>query len=268
MKIISLTTIPPRFPLIGPTLESLLLQGADDVLLYIPNSYDRFPGWSGVLPKVPYGVKIKRCDVDYGPATKILAAAKEFKGTSAQILFCDDDVLYKSGWARRLFKVQEQRPDEVIAGYVRRPQVDNVVKGLRVPRAQEIPITRDYQYRFKRLLFKIFFAPHPARRPISRAGYGEILFGVSGAVVRPEFFDELFYQIPNYAWFVDDIWLSANFARRKIPIFAPSRLPLPMASDGASVDALLDTSVDGKNRQELNRQVTLTCQKDFLIWLE
>ncbi len=64
MKIISLTTIPSRFAGLGPTLGSLLAQGADQVRLNIPEAYRRFPDWDGTLPSVPAGVSIVRCDKD------------------------------------------------------------------------------------------------------------------------------------------------------------------------------------------------------------
>ena len=45
MLIISLSSIPPRFPKIGETLGCLLNQTvkADRILLHIPQSYRRFP---------------------------------------------------------------------------------------------------------------------------------------------------------------------------------------------------------------------------------
>ncbi len=50
--IVSLSTIPPRFGEIRPTLDTLLDQSApaDQVLLYIPHRYRRFPDWDGTLP--------------------------------------------------------------------------------------------------------------------------------------------------------------------------------------------------------------------------
>ena len=49
--IISLSTIPSRFDKIGPTLESLLAQSAkiDEIRIYIPKSYLRFPEYDGVF---------------------------------------------------------------------------------------------------------------------------------------------------------------------------------------------------------------------------
>ncbi|MEF0941654.1 hypothetical protein [Rhizobium sp. BR 362] len=98
MRIITLSTIPPRFATLAPTLNSLLQQKGqiDEVRLYIPKKYRRFPEYDGFLPSVPAGIKIFRPDDDMGPASKVLFAAKEFRNQSAQILFCDDDKIFSS----------------------------------------------------------------------------------------------------------------------------------------------------------------------------
>ncbi len=80
--IITLSSIPPRFGLLKPTLFSLLSQRlkAEEVRLYIPHKYRRFPDWDGRLPEVPAGITIVRCDEDLGPATKVLPAAQRPEG--------------------------------------------------------------------------------------------------------------------------------------------------------------------------------------------
>jgi hypothetical protein len=97
-------------------------------------------------------------------------------------------------------------------------------------------------------------------------GYGDIFFGAAGVVVRPEFFDDLAYDIPAEAWAVDDVWLSANLARRGIAIYCPWMAALPVSSEMASQDALLDAEFLGKKRQELNRAAAQVCQQKFGIW--
>lgn len=98
MFVISLTTIPPRFAQLPLVLESLLAQGADDVVLVVPQSYARFS--SDPLPTLPYGVSQLETADDLGPAGKLLAPARAFPG--ADILYCDDDWLYGPGWADAL----------------------------------------------------------------------------------------------------------------------------------------------------------------------
>ena len=135
-RIISLTSIPPRFPLLGPTLKSLVDQGADEVRLYIPRSYRRFAAWDGTKPEVPKGVTLFCVDRDYGPATKILPACMDLRGQDVQLLFCDDDGNYAPDWANKLFSIQADRPSDAVAGYVRPVQgyVPNPVTLLKHPK--------------------------------------------------------------------------------------------------------------------------------------
>ena len=116
MLIVSLSAIPPRFARIGQTLDSLAAQrGVDRIVLYIPHRYRRFPDWDGTLPQVPEGVEIRRTDDDFGPATKVLCAARDFRGQEVDILFCDDDHIYAPGWAENFVALKAAHPGCVIA---------------------------------------------------------------------------------------------------------------------------------------------------------
>lgn len=267
-RVISLTSIPPRFSYLGPSLESLLAQGADQVRLNIPMRYGRFSDWDGALPKVPAGVHIARCDHDYGPATKVLPTAHDLAGTETQILFCDDDLIVAPGWAERLFRLQAARPDMAVTGYVRGAQgyVPNAVTPLRRPAAWQVPVRWDVPYRLGRLRAKLLGGPNPRRRPFVIPGYGEVFFGAGGVVVRPDFFDAVSMDVPPEVWMVDDVWLSAQMARKSIPIYCPFRHPQPQAQEQSDVAALLDLEVDGLGRQDLNRQAAVYCRDRFGIW--
>ena len=93
-RLITLTTIPPRFGGIVSVLESLLGQGADGVVLAVPDQWHRFPGHHG-LPDLPAGVTLLCCE-DLGPITKILPARAAFP--DAELILCDDDCHYAPGW--------------------------------------------------------------------------------------------------------------------------------------------------------------------------
>ncbi|MDJ0822281.1 MAG: hypothetical protein QNJ09_10805 [Paracoccaceae bacterium] len=112
MRVISLTSIPPRFAALGPTLEALLAQGAEAVVLSLPKAYRRFPG-DVTPPALPEGVTLHWVDRDFGSATKLLGAAQQFRGRGARVLYCDDDVLYAPGWAKALYDAH--RPGTVTA---------------------------------------------------------------------------------------------------------------------------------------------------------
>lgn len=265
MKIISLTSIPSRFSGLGPALESLLAQRADQVRLHIPRAYRRFPDWDGSLPAVPAGVQIIRCETDLGPATKVLPAARDLRGQDAQILFCDDDCIVPLGWAGRLFALQSGRPDQAVAVYVRPTYLaDRTPPAGR--QAWQVPITWDLPYRASRLAHKCFGTPVAHRRPFWIAGYGDVFFGAGGVVVRPDFFDDVAFDIPDIAFLVDDIWLSAMLARRGIRIFCPWRAALPKSQETSGQDALLTTVFQGRDRQQLNRAASEHCRSAFGVW--
>lgn len=268
MKVISLTSIPPRFPHLKATLSSLLRQGADEVRLYIPAQYRRFPDWDGGLPDVPTGVQIRRCELDYGPATKVLPACVDLMGESVQILFCDDDGTHAPGWAHRLFRLQNRRPGEAVATYVRSISgyLDSELSPRYRPVARQLPVTWDLPYRLGRFMYKYLGAPHPWHRPFAVAGYGDVFFGVGGAVVRPEFFGEAAFDVPPEVWAVDDVWLSAQLAVSNVPIYCPYRHPMPRALEQADVSALLDLELPTGGRQKLNRIAARYCQERFGIW--
>ncbi len=112
MLILSLTSIPPRFAMLAPTLDSLLAQGIGQVVLSLPRAYRRFAG-AVTAPPLPPGVTLHWTESDYGPATKLLGPAHFFKGRGARVLYCDDDVIYGAGWARTLLEAHD--PNTVTA---------------------------------------------------------------------------------------------------------------------------------------------------------
>lgn len=103
MLVISLTSIPPRLQCLGPTLESLVAQGADAVWLCLPRAYRRFGAFD--LPALPAGVQVIWSDTDHGPATKLIPAVRALRGQGARLIYCDDDWIYGPGWAKALTAV-------------------------------------------------------------------------------------------------------------------------------------------------------------------
>lgn len=113
MLVISLTTIPPRFATLPRVLSALLDQGADRVMLWVPERYARFPG-PVALPPLPEAVTVTRLAGDPGPAAKLLPAARALRGSGARIVCCDDDWIYGPGWLAALRAVSA----DVVAGSV------------------------------------------------------------------------------------------------------------------------------------------------------
>ncbi len=273
MTLITLSSIPPRFGLIGPTLEALVAQaGVDGVELYLPKTYRRFPDWDGAVPKVPAGVTIHRCDTDYGPATKVLCAARRYRGEDVRLLFCDDDRDYRPGWAQGLLAEADRHPDHAvalagwdIAGHTGRTQHAH-------PRHERRSRTWDMDYRRERLKqilsgqASVTLSQKPPRRIIAQAGFADVFEGYGGVVVRPEFFDEQVFDIPSEAFHVDDVWLSGALARQGIGIWLAADLPEPKTTEADRTAALYRSRVAEKGRVELDADAIAMLRRRWGLW--
>ncbi|KMW59973.1 hypothetical protein AIOL_000122 [Candidatus Rhodobacter oscarellae] len=254
MLIISLSSIPPRFPYIKPTLDSLLAQDvtADRILLHIPRAYRRFPEWDGTLPDVPAGVEILRCEEDLGPATKVLPAARAFRGEDVDLLFCDDDRIYPSDWGRRLCEARSSQPEAALC--LRGMMVAwKTGQGVaRVLRPQAKP-SQDWQ----KWLDK---RAHPgAEAMLFRAsGHVDMFEGCGGVLVRPEMFDDAASDIPDVAWPVDDVWLSGMLAAKGVPIWLEA---------GARSAAHAAAPLDDAARHDQNIAAIRHLQAHHGVWL-
>ncbi len=275
--IASVSTIPPRFAEIGPALESLCAQSRvpDAICLYIPRRYRRFPNWDGRLPEVPRGVEIRRCDEDWGPATKVLAPAAEFAGQDVEIVFGDDDRAYGRHLVRDFLAARADRPgcaianlgliaEEILPSEGRDRLAPRVVRTWRVT---DLGFQLAYLWAQMRAGRRWRDAAAPWRHVFKRSGFCDIFEGCGGVMVRPEFFDEAAFVIPPVLWSVDDVWLSGCLARRGIGIWLRAR-QFPPADTAARTRApLVEAVVDGADRQAANRMAAAYFQDTYGVWL-
>lgn len=273
MTLVTLSSIPPRFGLIGPTLEALAAQsGVDGVELYLPQGYRRFPDWDGTLPKVPHGVTIHRCDTDFGPATKVLCAVRRHRGDSLRLLFCDDDRDYRPGWAKGLLDEADRYPDRAVALAGWDIAGLSTRSAFGAPRHDRRSRTWDMAYRVARLKQllsgqgKAKLSQKPPRRIIAQAGFADVFEGYGGVVVRPDFFDDASFDIPPEAFHVDDVWLSGALARQGIGIWLAADLPEPKTTEADRQDALYRHRVAEKGRVELDAEAVQLLRTRFGIW--
>ncbi|WP_292288356.1 glycosyltransferase family 2 protein [Marivita sp.] len=273
MTLITLSSIPPRFGLIGPTLEALVAQkGIDGVELYLPRRYRRFPDWDGTLPRVPQGVTIHRTDTDYGPATKVLCAVKRHQADNLRLLFCDDDRDYRPGWARDLLTVADRYPDRAVAlaGWDIAGLTTRSI--FAAPRYRRRSRSWDMAYRVARLRqvmsgqVKARLAQKPPRRIIAQAGFADMLEGYGGVVVRPDFFDDAAFDIPDQAFHVDDVWLSGALARKGIGIWLAADLPEPKTTQADRAAALYRHREAEKGRAELDAEAITLMRARWGLW--
>jgi len=276
MLVISLSSVPPRFDKIGPTLESLLAQAAqvDHILLYIPESYGRFPDWDGALPDVPDGVEIRRVACDLGPATKALGAIAEFQGQDADILFCDDDRYYAADWAQRFVDLKTQHPGHCLCtlgmqAYLEaggNPERALQPRAMRRWRVTDIGFQLRYLWQDIRARNRRHQVPQPARRVFRRSGYVDIFEGCGGVLIRPEWFDDQASDIPRLAWGVDDVWLSGMIARKGIPIWLQGGILDPRDTEAEPHAPLARTPLDGADRKTQNRAAIAHMRETYGIW--
>lgn len=280
MTVISLSSIPPRFDLIGLTLETLLAQKADirEIRLYIPRTYRRFPDYDGAAPKVPKGITVIRCETDLGPASKVLFCARDLRGTDTPILFCDDDRDYPADWAGALIAEAARYPDRAICLQGRRisklgfaePEVLQDA-----PRAVEAPRHLFDAYRWTRIkqqlgnLILRRRTPKPPKAAYLRSGMVDYFCGFQGVIVRADWFDDLAFDIPKILWAVDDVWLSGHVARKGIPIWAkavvPTLLP-PVRNDVHLTSPLVTAVIDDHARDDADRACVRYMQDTYGIW--
>ncbi len=276
--VITLSTIPPRFANLGPTLQGLIAQTSrpEAIELYIPKSYRRFPQWGGALPEVPEGVTIVRTEEDLGPATKILPAARVYRGQEIELLYVDDDILFTKDWAKQSLSLRKAHPRTAIcsASFT----IWRFAQGWRadrpLPRAVSAP-SKDHQPGavFRRVLKRMLAIGGkgarvtPFTHKLRHSGYSDIAQGYGGVMVQPDFFDDLVYDIPQVLWLVDDIWLSGHLARQDIPIWADRSLNLgTVLLDTSDTYPLHRLVADGADRIAANVACIQHMRATYGVW--
>lgn len=280
--IITLSSIPPRFDALSETLDSLLAQTvpAERIILYINDSYLRFPDWDGTLPVVPEGVEIRRVAEHWGPATKVLPALRDFADEDVDILFCDDDQIYAPYLAERMLNERKRRPEVCIGispmedyappvGQTRRawdarPRVLRLWKVTNVLHRLQLGLAN---WRARRT--GVFY--EPLRRHVMRSGYADGFEGFMGVLVRPRFFPPEVFDLPDFARPVDDVWLSGHATRAGHPPWILGGFSEPVLmprSKPAHLDetALHRNDFDGRDRDDSNLEVVRYFQETYGLW--
>lgn len=264
--IVSLTAVPPRFPYLDEVLGGLLRQtlAPEAVYLNIPVRYRR-DGFNPVTPPVvPAGVTLNRVEQDYGPATKVLPTLRMYHGQDVLIFFCDDDKVYDPKALERFADAAARKPDCVIVeeGSDLHECTDVDFSGALQPRYPRRK--KDILYRLKRALSLGLWKSRKA----TGSGYTDILEGWGGVMVRPHFFGDEVFDIPDPLWMVDDVWLSGHLTARGVPIWLDFGGPRVRASrDEVRRIALHKQVVGGMDRIALNTACVRYYQERHGIWI-
>ena len=275
--ILSLSTIPPRFGLLADSLNSLLNQKkqADEVHVYVPRYYKRFPEHEFRIPDVPEGVLVKVVDEDYGPATKILPCARQYRGTQTRIVYCDDDRFADPSWLEALLDAGRKRKDDVVistGANMTHYDID-ILNQKFLPRALNRNMRKEAHYIAARLrqtvleVLKQRKLPKPTRSYYQEAGYVDIAMGVGGVSVRPDFFDDQCFDIPPVVWAVDDIWLSGCYARQGIGIWADNVVKMPTGTAASGTADLASSVIEDHDRFAADHRCISYMQETYGIWI-
>jgi hypothetical protein len=277
MVIVSLSSIPPRFGFVGQTINSLLKQTIkiDAINLYLPRYYRRYPNHHFCLPQVPEGVNIITIDEDLGPASKILPAARQYRGSAAALIYCDDDRVYDRHWAHSLIKISLKRPNDCVCnvGFNLDRLGFSVPTASLKPRAVRLNRKWDLSHRYRNVSHQIksWVARDPMelpskRKKLWRAGYVDIMEGYGGVLVKPEFFDDAAWNIPGKLWPVDDIWLSGQAAKKGVGIWLNSDGHSWETSPATTIESIKKAKINGMGRRDTNRACVSYMQERYGIW--
>ncbi|MCY4446072.1 MAG: hypothetical protein OXC02_06405 [Rhodobacteraceae bacterium] len=279
--VVSLTTTPPRFQLVGETLQLLLDQDfpAHQIELYIPKTYRRFQEHSFCVPEVPDGITVKVVENDLGPATKVLPCVQNYRGHNTRIIYCDDDRSYPPYWLKRLIHTTKNRPDECIAamGYTvdmfgfkrkaihRKPRIGFHGGGIR-------NIPKNIPFWLSRIAYQIQNRTLQKPTWLYKGGYVDIAEGFGGVSVSPDFFSQEVYEIPPLIWAHDDIWLSGHFEVKGIGIWVDEYFALPGVfkrferPEIADTEPLEEAVIEGVNRKSLTNNGINHFRDNYGIW--
>jgi hypothetical protein len=247
--------------MVEQTVRSILSQSLPptQVTLFLPKSFDRF-GFARFGPNVPNDnrIEIVWVDRDLGPVTKIAYARNYYSDLDDddRLVVCDDDQIYPENWLSAMLNESEQVGDDpvVMSG------LNFGFPGSKLPRAK----FKGASYRLRR-----FFSPAliESGGPWSRSGYVDIAEGWAGIMIKKGLIPLHLEQIPNFAKYVDDIWISACLARDGLyPWLASPGLSWSLDQNPSCENALKVLSWNHRNRAELNQFAITHLSQMFQIW--
>lgn len=260
--VISLTTIPSRVRHLSKVLDSINNQTVlpSKIELNLPAEYYKRSLGKVNRKLIPTDIDVYDCE-DFGPATKILPTLKRYSESDRQIIYCDDDKIYHKNWIRNLVAASESKPTSAICDDC--ISVRSIIYRYHHPK-------KDLRYTLKKFLSLGRY--HPYRT--DKNNQSDIAQGFGGVLVRPSFFPNTVFSIPDVLWSVDDIWLSGNLILNGTKICWSGRSKdekaKPIFIDGQELgqmpDSLNVSKVDGFYRHSADYYAVKYFQENFGIW--
>jgi len=223
--VISLTTIPPRFAQLPRVIAGLRAQTACPARILLTIPRQYRRFPGSYALPKLEGVEVLRPERDPGPIGKVSEAVHFLRGRPCHLLYCDDDWLYGPGWAQGFLDTARTHPGAVIA-------------------------TSTFNVR---------------RLGLTGGDGARIAQGFGGVIIDPNWLGTSALTPPASAWAVDDIWLSAQYARTGRTIIEASHLRRQV-QPLADPDRLQDAVVKGENRADANRKMAHHLAAEYGIW--
>jgi len=260
--VISLTTVPSRARYLSQFLDSIEKQTVlpSKIELNIPTEYHKRKLGKVDSNLIPSDLDVYDCE-DYGPATKILPTLKRYSDRETRIIYCDDDKIYDKNWVHNLVTASDDAPDSAICDET--ISISSIIYRYHHPH-------KDLRYKVKKALSFGRFRPYRT----DKSKDSDIAQGFGGVLVKPSFFTDAVFTIPEILWSVDDIWLSGDMTVKGTEIRWSGRprdeKAKPVFVDGHNLgdfpDSLNLLEFDGFDRFEADYYAVRYYQEKFGIW--
>ena len=268
--VLTLTSIPARFANLPRKFKSLEKQTykPDFVELNIPQIYRRFPGEVPELPTLPDWVSVNFCEIDYGPASKVLPTLERWKNKEVDFLACDDDRIPDNRWIERLITARRERPHDIVTerGWNINERFGDIRSNQDLPRALRDPKGgRSISYRLMRGISLGMM--HPSRKLFRKAGYVDVFEGFLGVLIPSHALPKEAFDIPDIIWTVDDVWLSGMSYYNGVKVWAHD-IPRPVYSDGYydKLASLRNFTQAKYNRERADRYAVDYLRSVYNVW--
>lgn len=255
--VISCTTVPGRIETSKYTIASILNQTVrvDEIRFNIPYRSLKgkeyvIPTWMTALSQHLPLFKIKRCNRDWGPATKIIPAILDSTPSVDSIIYLDDDMIYNKDIIETLISFSNKYPNYAICNQgwdVERWNGKSSLLGRTLHHTLKyIPYVDPYYHVFT-----------------------DVMQGFSGCLIKPKFFNKKkLVQIDKYpkeVIYVDDVYLSGllnNQNVKRISTEIPSALPfLHEFIYGFLLRSASNSLSSEHNNDLINDRIACTCFK-------